>query len=129
MPKILLVEDNDMNRDTLARLLGRRGYAVAVAGDGAKAIELAEQTKPDIILMDLDLPIIDGWEATRIIKSAPQTEKIPVLVLTANTSPEARHEAFAAGCDEFSIKPIRLADLVKAMEALLAGGGRKIEQI
>jgi len=120
--KILLVEDNQMNRDMLARRLQRRGFDVVVAVDGIEGIALAEAEAPDAILMDMSLPELDGWEATRRLKDAPSTRAIPVIALTAHAMSGDRDRALAAGCDDYETKPIELARLIAKIEALQAGG-------
>jgi CheY-like chemotaxis protein len=120
--KILLVEDNEMNRDMLARRLQRRGFEVVVAVDGLEGIALADSEAPDTILMDMSLPELDGWEATRRLKSAPSTRSIPVIALTAHAMSGDRDRALAAGCDDYETKPIDLARLVAKIEALYARG-------
>jgi two-component system, cell cycle response regulator DivK len=122
--KILLVEDNEMNRDMLARRLQRRGFDVVVAVDGVQGIALAEAEAPDTILMDMSLPELDGWEATRQLKHAPTTRAIPVIALTAHAMSDDRDRALAAGCDDYETKPIDLARLIAKIEALQAGGPR-----
>ena len=119
MPKVLLVEDNEMNRDMLARRLERRGYQVVVAVDGAESIAKAESESPDLILMDMSLPGLDGWEATRQIKAAPETRAIPVIALTAHAMSGDREKAIGAGCDDFDTKPVDFTRLVEKIEALL----------
>lgn len=124
MPKILLVEDNEMNRDMLSRRLVRNGFTVAIAVDGQQGVEMAASEKPDVILMDMSLPVMDGWEATRRIKADPATRGIPVIALTANALVEDRERAMAAGCDDFDTKPVELPRLLEKIRAKLAGGGR-----
>ena len=119
MPKILLVEDNEMNRDMLSRRLIRKGYDVVMAEDGQQGVDLAGTTAPDLILMDLSLPVIDGWEATRQIKAADATRAIPVIALTAHAMVGSEAQALAAGCDDFDTKPVDLARLLGKIEALL----------
>jgi CheY-like chemotaxis protein len=119
MAKILLVEDNEMNRDMLSRRLLRKGYAVVCALDGLEAVSLAASEGPDLILMDMRLPELDGWEATRRIKSAPNTRSIPIIALTAHAMAGDRDQALAAGCDDYDSKPVDLARLLGKMEALL----------
>ena len=116
MPKILLVEDNEMNRDMLSRRLIRRGYEVVMALDGQQGVDLAASSTPDVILMDMSLPVIDGWEATRRIKSNDATRKIPVIALTAHAMAGDREQALAAGCDDYDTKPIDLARLLPKIE-------------
>jgi len=117
--KILLVEDNEMNRDMLSRRLERKGYEVVIAVNGQEGVDLVSSTRPDLILMDLSLPIIDGWEATRRIKADPATASIPVIALTAHAMAEDRVKAMAAGCDDFDIKPVDLPRLLKKIDTLL----------
>jgi CheY-like chemotaxis protein len=117
--KILLVEDNQMNRDMLSRRLLRRGYEVAIAEDGAAALEAVHRDPPALILMDMSLPIMDGWEATRRLKADPRTSAIPVIALTAHAMTEDRDRALAAGCDDFDTKPIDMTRLLGKIEALM----------
>ena len=119
MPKILLVEVNEMNRDMLARRLEKRGYAVVIAVDGQSGVALARAKKPDLILMDMSLPIIDGWEASRQLKADPAVAAIPIIALTAHAMAEDREKALAAGCNEYETKPVDLASLLAKIEALL----------
>ncbi len=119
MPKILLVEDNEMNRDMLSRRLEKRGYTLAIAADGAIGIELAKTGAPDLILMDMSLPVIDGWEATKLLKADPATKAIPIIALTAHAMDSDRVQALAAGCDDFDTKPVELARLLAKIEELL----------
>jgi CheY-like chemotaxis protein len=117
--KILLVEDNEMNRDMLSRRLLRRGYQIVMAVDGEAGLTAAESQRPDIILMDMSLPLLDGWEATRRLKSKSATRSIPVLALTAHAMEGEREKAIAAGCDDFDTKPIDLDRLLGKIENLL----------
>ena len=117
--KILLVEDNEMNRDMISRRLMRKDFEVVFAFDGQQAIDMAVSEKPDLILMDLSLPVIDGWEATRRIKAVAATAHIPVIALTAHAMAGDREKAIAAGCDDYDTKPIELARLIGKIEALL----------
>lgn len=117
--KILLVEDNEMNRDMLSRRLARQGFEVTVAVNGEEGVGLATSTQPDLILMDLSLPVVDGWEATRRIKAEPATARIPVIVLTAHAMVEEKEKAMAAGCDDFDIKPVDFPRLIGKINALL----------
>jgi len=121
MAKILLVEDNEMNRDMLSRRLQRRGYEVLTAVDGESGLALTRTEAPALILMDMSLPGIDGWEATRQIKADPATRGIPVIALTAHAMAGDREQALAAGCDDFDIKPIDLDRLLGKIGALLGG--------
>ncbi len=120
MAKILLVEDNEMNRDMLSRRLQRRGVEVGMAVDGQEGIDLAPSAAPDLILMDVSLPVVDGWEATRRIKSAPGTKGLPVIALTAHAMSGDRDKAIQAGCDDYDTKPIELPRLLAKIDALLA---------
>jgi len=122
MAKILLVEDNEMNRDMLSRRLERRGYEVIVAVDGEEGVARAKAEAPDVVLMDLSLPGIDGWEATRRLKVADETRSIPVLALTAHAMAGDREKALEVGCDDFDTKPVDLPRLIFKIEALLGGG-------
>jgi CheY-like chemotaxis protein len=119
MPKVLLVEDNEMNRDMLSRRLVRKGFEVCMAVDGADGVAQAKAQVPDIILMDISLPIIDGLEATRQIKADEATAKIPVIALTAHAMGDDRDKALAAGCEDYDTKPIDLPRLLEKIEALL----------
>lgn len=119
--KILLVEDNEMNRDMLSRRLQRKGYDIAIAVDGAKGVEMAQSEGPDLILMDMSLPVLDGWEATRRLKSTAETRDIPVIALTAHAMAGDREKAMEAGCDDYDTKPIELPRLLAKIEALLDG--------
>lgn len=120
MPTILLVEDNESSRDALARRLERRGYRVVLAVDGEQAVSVGRSAKPDLILMDLGLPIIDGWEATRQLKGDGSTRNIPIIVLSAHAMTNDREMALAAGGDEFDSKPVRFERLLEKIESLLA---------
>jgi len=123
MAKILLVEDNEMNRDMLTRRLQRRGHEVLAAVDGAEGVAVALGQLPDLILMDMSLPVLDGWEATRQIKTDPATRAIPVIALTAHAMSEDRERALAAGCDDYDTKPVELDRLAGKIDALLGGSG------
>ena len=116
---ILLVEDNEMNRDMLSRRLVRRGYEVALATDGEEAVAAARASRPALILMDMSLPVLDGWEATRQLKADAATRAIPVIALTAHAMAEDRSRALAAGCHDYDTKPIELPRLLGKIEALL----------
>jgi CheY-like chemotaxis protein len=122
MPTILLVEDNELNRDMLSRRLVRNGYDVLIAEDGAKGLSAATDGKPDLILMDMSLPVMDGWEATRRLKAEPQTRAIPVIALTAHAMSSDREKAVAAGCDDYDTKPVELERLLAKIERLLQAG-------
>jgi CheY-like chemotaxis protein len=119
MPKILLVEDNEMNRDMLSRRLVRNGFEVVIAVDGAAGVAMASSEKPDLILMDMSLPVLDGWEATRRVKADPATQAIPVIALTAHAMVEDKDKSLAAGCDDFDTKPVELPRLLEKIKALL----------
>jgi CheY-like chemotaxis protein len=120
MAKILLVEDNEMNRDMLSRRLLRKGYEVVMAVDGEQAVAMAQSEKPDLILMDMSLPIIDGWEATRRVKAAETSSHIPIIALTAHAMSGDRERALGAGCDDYDTKPIEMPRLLDKIDALLA---------
>jgi CheY-like chemotaxis protein len=120
MAKILLVEDNEMNRDMLSRRLERRGYEVLIAVDGAEGVSLTKAERPDLILMDMSLPVMDGWEATRTLKANPETNEIPVIALTAHAMSGDREKALQAGCDDYDTKPIELPRLLEKIANLLA---------
>lgn len=119
MPKILLVEDNEMNRDMLSRRLERKGYQVIIAVDGGEGVEKSQTENPDLILMDMSLPVLDGWEATRVIKAAPATASVPIIGLTAHAMAGDREKVMEAGCDDYDTKPVDLARLLSKIEALL----------
>ena len=119
MPRILLVEDNEMNRDMLSRRLERRGFTVLIAVDGAEGVKAAREQKPELILMDLSLPVLDGWEATRQLKADDATKRIPIIALTAHAMATDEQKARDAGCDDFDTKPIDLPRLLEKMQALL----------
>ncbi len=119
MPKLLLVEDNEVNRDMLSRRLIRRGFEIEIAIDGEQGVALAQSLKPDLVLMDMSLPIIDGWEATRRLKASEQTRQIPVIALTAHAMTGDRERCLAAGCDEYDTKPIEFSRLLTKIQALL----------
>lgn len=133
MPKILIVEDNELSRDMLSRRLRRKGYEVLVATDGQEGIAMAQRELPDLVLMDLSLPDLDGWEATRRLKKDAKTQHIPVIALTAHAMSGDREKAIEAGCDEYDTKPIDLRRLLSKMirfvedpEASGGGGGEKL---
>src|SRR5436190_2012487 len=119
MAKILLVEDNEQNRDMLARRLQRKGHDVLTAGDGERAVDLACSENPDVILMDLNLPVLDGWAATRRIKDSDKTRGIPVIALTAHAMSGDRQKALSAGCDDYDTKPVEFPRLLGKIETLL----------
>lgn len=113
MTKILVVEDNEMNLDMLSRRLARRGYEVLIATDGAQGVQLAQTEKPDLILMDMSLPVMDGWQATRQLKGDAELQHIPIIALTAHAIAGDREKCLAAGCDEYESKPIKFPDLME----------------
>jgi CheY-like chemotaxis protein len=119
MTKILIVEDNEMNLDMLSRRLERRGYEVVIATDGAKGLELAKSERPDLILMDMSLPVMDGWTATGHIKADPELQNTPVIALTAHAIAGDREKALAAGCDEYETKPVKFPNLLTKIEQFL----------
>src|SRR5687768_12691829 len=121
MPRILLVEDNEMNRDMLSRRLERRGFEVVMAVDGAEGVAKAKSEKPALVLMDMSLPVIDGWEAVRRIREDPDTAGIPLIALTAHAMDGDREKALAAGCDDYDVKPVDLVRLLEKMAALGVG--------
>ena len=122
MTKVLVVEDNEMNRDMLSRRLTRRGFQVIFAVDGQQGVDLARSERPDIILMDMSLPVMDGWEATRRVKSDDATRSVPVIGLTAHAMAGDREKAIEAGCDDYDTKPVELERLIGKMERLLSAG-------
>jgi len=119
MKRLLLVEDNEMNRDMLSRRLERRGYTVLIAVDGEQGVAAAKAHQPDLILMDMSLPVLDGWESTRLLKQQPETQAIPVLALTAHAMAGERDKALAAGCSDYDTKPVDFARLLGKIESLL----------
>ena len=123
MARILLVEDNEMNRDMLSRRLIRKGYEILIAVDGQQALDEAQAQRPDLILMDMSLPVLDGWEATRRLKADEQTQSIPIIALTAHAMAEDEQRAREAGCDDYDTKPIELSRLLEKMKALLGTAG------
>jgi len=124
MPKILLVEDNEMNRDMLSRRLQRRGYEVVLAVDGPSGLEMAQTEAPDLVLMDMSLPTLDGWEATRRLKADAATRHIPVIALTAHAMSGDREKAIEAGCDDYDTKPVEFLRLLGKIEAQLNGNNK-----
>jgi two-component system cell cycle response regulator DivK len=124
MAKLLLVEDNEMNRDMLSRRLIRRGYQVAIAVDGAQGVAMAQSEKPDLVVMDLSLPVLDGWEATRRIKAGADTKHLPVIGLTAHAMAGDREKALEAGCNDYDTKPIDFERLIGKIESLLPNGAK-----
>ena len=125
MEKILLVEDNEMNWDMLSRRLRRKGYEVLIATDGQRGVDAAKKEAPDLILMDMSLPVLDGWEATRQIKEAEETQAIPIIALTSHAMKGDREKALAAGCDDYDVKPIDFQRLLDKIQALLNQRGKK----
>ena len=125
MPKILLVEDNEMNRDMLSRRLQRKGYEVVLALDGQSGVEMTQTQAPDLVLMDMSLPVLDGWEATRRLKADTATRHIPVIALTAHAMSSDREKAIEAGCDDYDTKPVELMRLLAKIDALL----RKMDSV
>ncbi len=123
MPKLLLVEDNEYNRDMLKRRLERKGYEVVVAVDGGEGVAMARSERPDLILMDMHLPVLDGWEATKQLKDAEDTRAIPIIALTADAMAGDREKAMEAGCDDYDTKPIELPRLLEKIQARLGGSG------
>jgi CheY-like chemotaxis protein len=119
MPRLLYVEDNEMNRDMLSRRLQRRGFEVLIASDGEQGVAMAAAEKPDLILMDMSLPVLDGWQATRRLKAAPDTRRIPIIGLTAHAMATDRDKCLEAGCDDYDTKPVELGRLLEKIERLL----------
>ena len=125
LAKILLVEDNEMNRDMLSRRLARKGYEVVLACDGQAGVDMAESEAPDLVLMDMSLPVLDGWEATRRLKANERTRHLPVIALTAHAMSGDRDKALEAGCNDYDTKPIDLARLLGKIETLLAASAAR----
>jgi two-component system cell cycle response regulator DivK len=123
MARILLVEDNEMNRDMLARRLAYKGYEVVIAVDGQAGVAMGRSQSPDLILMDMSLPVLNGWDATRELKATPDTSGIPIIALTAHAMSGDRDKAVAAGCDDYDTKPVDLSRLLTKIEALLRKDG------
>jgi len=121
MKKLLLVEDNEMNRDMLSRRLARRGYEIVVATDGSQGVAEATRHLPDLIIMAMSLPVLDGWESTRALKEQPETRSIPVLALTAHAMAGERERALEAGCNDYDTKPVDFTRLLGKIETLLSG--------
>jgi CheY-like chemotaxis protein len=119
MTRILLVEDNEMNRDMLSRRLMRKDYTVLIATDGQQGVDMAVSEKPDLVLMDMSLPVMDGWAATRTLKASPDTAGIPVIALTAHAMSGDREKALAAGCDDYDTKPVDFTRLLEKIQAQL----------
>jgi CheY-like chemotaxis protein len=122
MPKILLVEDDELNRDMLSRRLERRGYQVVIALDGEQAVVIARSEAPELILMDMSLPVLDGWEATRQLRAASETRTVPIIALTAHAMQGDREKAMEAGCDDYDTKPVEFQRLLEKIEAILGKG-------
>ena len=122
MTKILIVEDNELNRDMLSRRLERRGFAIVMAVDGQQGVDMARSERPDLILMDMSLPVMDGWTATRAIKDDAELVKIPVIALTAHAMEGDREKAMSAGCDDYDTKPIELPRLLEKIQKFLPNG-------
>ena len=123
MARILLVEDNEANRDMLSRRLSRQGFEVSIAVDGGEGVEIAKRDLPDLVLMDMSLPVMNGWEATRALKADAATRGIPVIALTAHAMAGDREQAISAGCDDYDTKPVELPRLLEKINALLARAG------
>ena len=119
MPRLLLVEDNEMNRDMLSRRVARQSYEILLAVDGGEGVALAQSVAPDLVLMDMSLPVLDGWEATRRLKAVPETQRMPIIALTAHAMAGDREKALDAGCDDYDTKPIELPRLLDKIETLL----------
>jgi two-component system cell cycle response regulator DivK len=119
MPRLLYVEDNEMNRDMLSRRLQRRGFEVLIASNGEQGVGMAAAEMPDLILMDMSLPVLDGWQATRRLKAAPDTRRIPIIGLTAHAMATDRDKCLEAGCDDYDTKPVELGRLLEKIERLL----------
>ncbi len=126
MPKILLVEDNEMNRDMLSRRLADRGYLVVLAMDGQSGVDMTKSLAPDLVLMDMSLPVLDGWEATRRLKADAATRLIPVIALTAHAMSSDREKALEAGCDDYDTKPVEMPRLMEKIETLLRKAGKEV---
>jgi CheY-like chemotaxis protein len=125
MPRVLIVEDNELNRDMLSRRLMRRGWEVSIAEDGLKGVQAAQRDCPDVILMDLSLPVVSGWDATRRIKEIPRFSSTPIVALSAHAMMEDKASAEAAGCDEFATKPVQFEQLITTMNALIEERDRR----
>lgn len=125
MPKVLLVEDNEMNRDMLSRRLERKGYEIVIAVDGGEGLVKARSESPVLILMDMSLPVVDGWEATRQLKADPATKQIPIIGLTAHAMAGDREKCLEAGCDDYDTKPVELPRLLEKMQAQLIRTGQQ----
>ena len=123
MALVLIIEDNPLDADMLSRRLARKGYEVITAADGATGVDLAKKRQPDLVIMDMGLPVLDGWEATRRLKGSPATAAIPVVALTAHAMAEDKSRGLAAGCDRYETKPLEFDRLIAAMETLIRKGG------
>ena len=121
MARILLVEDNEMNRDMLSRRLTRKGFEILIAEDGQKGMDMTQNEHPDLVLMDMSLPVVDGWEATRRLKASEETKHIPIIALTAHAMAGDREKTLEAGCDDYDTKPIELTRLLDKINTLLNG--------
>lgn len=119
MPRVLIIEDNEENRDALARRLQRRGYDVVTAGDGQRGVTMAKSESPDLILMDMNMPVMDGWQASRLIRTDPATQALPIIGLTAHALAGDREKAIAAGCSDYHTKPVDFEQLMSQVETLL----------
>jgi CheY-like chemotaxis protein len=126
MPKVLLVEDNEANRDALSRHLRRKGYEILIAIDGLGGVEVTRENTPDLILMDMSLPVLDGWQATQQLKAAPETQGIPIIALTSHAMAGDREKALEAGCDDYETKPIEFLRLLAKIETALAKNRRSV---
>lgn len=129
VPRILLVEDNEMNRDMLSRRLADRGYLVVLAMDGQSGVDMTKSLLPDLVLMDMSLPVLDGWEATRRLKADAVTQGIPVIALTAHAMSSDREKALEAGCDDYDTKPVEMPRLMEKIEALLRKAGKEVPSL
>jgi CheY-like chemotaxis protein len=127
MPKIVLIEDNAENREALSRRLQRRGYEVLVAPDGQQGVELVKAEKPDLVLMDMNMPVLDGWQATRMIRADDDMKSVPVIGLTAHALAGDREKALEAGCSDYHTKPVEFARLLEQIEVLIRNGGQSSE--
>lgn len=122
MPRILIIEDNEENRDALARRLQRRGYDVVMAGDGQQGVEMAKSEKPDLVLMDMNMPVLDGWRASQLVRADPETRELPIIGLTAHALAGDREKALQAGCSDYHTKPVDFPRLLAQIEALIRKG-------
>jgi two-component system cell cycle response regulator DivK len=122
MPRILIIEDNEENRDALARRLQRRGYDVVMAGDGQQGVEMAKSEKPDLVLMDMNMPVLDGWRASQLVRADPETRELPIIGLTAHALAGDREKALQAGCSDYHTKPVDFPRLLAQIEVLIRKG-------